>query len=240
MKRYLLAIGLIACDAGKPPAAKQAPPSRPAVQIVVDAAIVDAMHVVAPAAVVEPPAAVVDPLEKYFLLGPMATRDGKRVLIPVSDDDSARALPNLTLEVRDRSDKVIERVVLLALEEELDDKQRTERAAAAERLLAKHELEPLMPNGNDSDHFAVGTSITWQRGRFSISYASDVLVERAIPMKWRGTTYYDKREGITCKNPDFLNNAWFNVSARIAVVEVAYRGNDTCWAPSRQRHVVAW
>jgi hypothetical protein len=189
---------------------------------------------------VEPPAAVVDPLEKYFLLGPMATRDGKHALIPVSDDDGARALPNLTLELRDRSDKVVDRVVVLALEEELDDKQRALRAAAAERLLAKHELEPLMPNGMDADHFSAGTSIAWQRGRFSISYANEVLVERAVPVRWRGTTYYDKREGITCKNPDFLNNAWFNVNARIAVVEVAYRGNDTCWAPSRQRHVVAW
>jgi hypothetical protein len=45
---------------------------------------------------------------------------------------------------------------------------------------------------------------------------------------------------LTCSNPPHLGGAYIGpASAKLIVVDVAYRGNDTCWEPNPKPHVVA-
>jgi hypothetical protein len=185
-----------------------------------------------------------DPTEPLFGLTPMATRDGKLVLVKVVDDDGARGQPNLTLELRDRNDHALDRVVVLALDEEPDDATRAKRAAAANKLIASHDFVPLFELVAD-EHVAnqfsgSGMTIHWDHEHFTFELDGKRVLDRAVPKKWRGGSYFDKGADLTCDNPDFLRGVYVAPATRLAVVDVAYRGNDTCWEPTGSVHVVTW
>jgi hypothetical protein len=189
-----------------------------------------------------------DPFTTLFDL-PRATvtRDGRFVVLAIVDGDGARGAQNLAIELRDRKDRTLERVVVLGVDEELDqldDATRAQRAAAAHKLLAAHELVPLQElegTADDVAHFeGAGITIDWAREHITIKRNGKRVVDRAVPTKWRGSSYYSKVEDLTCENPDFLGAALARPDVSLVVVDVAYRGNDTCWEPTSQLHVMSW
>ena len=99
----------------------------------------------------------------------------------------------------------------------------------------------LLGGARDTGHYeGAGVAIDWVRERIKITRDGKRVVDRAVPAKWRGGSYYNKLEDITCKNPDFLGGAYARPDVTLVVVNVSYDGNDSCWAPSPELHVVAW
>jgi hypothetical protein len=43
-----------------------------------------------------------------------------------------------------------------------------------------------------------------------------------------------------CSNPAFLSGAYHATEINALVVDIGYKGTDTCWEPSDQLHVIAW
>ena len=43
-----------------------------------------------------------------------------------------------------------------------------------------------------------------------------------------------------CKNPAFLAGVFHAPDVNAVLVEIGYKGTDTCWQPSDSFHVVAW
>jgi hypothetical protein len=245
MKRFVIAAACVAgCDAGTHPPAKSTPeetfdvtgPRAYPAPEPIDAALA--------AVIADGPAQ-----DRFAALfdGPraMMTRDGAFVLLYVIDADGARGQPNLALEIRDRKDRTLERVVVLGVEEaELDAPTRATRAAAAQKLIASRAfvaLGELEGAPDDAAHFeGAGIAIDWSREHMTITQDGKRVVDRAVPAKWRGGSYYNKVEDLRCENPDFLAGAYAVSGVPILVVDVAYRGTDTCWEPTAQLHVLSW
>ena len=233
---WLLAVA--ACQQGPAPAAKRgsaAAPPPPA----------DAARASDAAAPIEATPDAGDPTTHLSELpAATATRDGKLVLVKVIDDDGARGMPNLTLELRDRNDRTVQRLVVLALDEEVDAATVARRAAAADELIAKHELVPLdelaRTSDDDGEFAGAGMTVHWAHEHFAFTLNGKRVLDRPVPAKWRGRSYFDKGADLTCNNPDFLRGVAASPANRLAVVDVAYKGNDTCWEPSGSVHVVTW
>lgn len=241
MPRIALAvICLFGCDAGRPP---QREPAVAAAEQRVGAA--PAAPAPAPIdAAISPDGPPPDDFDNLFgLPDALVSRDGRFVLVKVIDDDGARGAQNLELDIRDRRDRTVDRVVVLAIDEQLDAETRAARAAAAHKLLAAHDFVPLtqltaMPGEERLD--GAGLVITWTHERIVVEHGSDRVVDRAVPAAWRGRRYYSKLDDLVCDNPDYLAAALAAPDHNLVVVDVAYHGNDTCWEPTSQVHVIAW
>lgn len=236
-----------ACESDKPrfapPPPVVAPPTPPAI----DAPLPDAAPAPPVVDAAPPPDAeapyVMTPLDRINAVPvAMATKDGKLVLLRIVDDDGARGDPNLAFELRDRSDRTTKRQVVLALDETLSDAKHLQRIAAAEKLIAAHALAPvpLLVPGDDKTFEGEGLTIDTRRGRIVIEQGTQQLLDRAMPATWKSKSYVDKLEGITCTNPEFVRTAYAAPAKKLVVLEVAYEGTDSCWAPSARLHVVSW
>jgi hypothetical protein len=247
MKRSMVAFAcLLGCDSGanSAPITKPVPPPPPPIA---DAALALVAPADAAALAAVAPDAAADPAQPFFELpAAQVTKDGSAVLLKIVDDDGARGEPNLALELRDRRDRKTQRVVVVALDETPSADTLATRAAAATKLLAAHELVALSAlAGGSDDHDAghyegAGITIDWAREHVTIKRDGKLVVDRAVPSAWRGGSWRNKTEGITCHNPDFLDGAYVSADANLVVVKVAYRGTDTCWEPTSQLHVIAW
>ena len=243
MSRIALAvICLIGCDAGRPAerernaaAGAATTPERvaatPAPAPLIDAGIL-------------PDAPPPDAFDQLFgLPDALVSRDGRFVLVKVIDDDGARGAQNLELDVRDRRDRTVDRVVVLAIDEQLDAEARATRAAAAHELLAAHDFVPmtqLTAMAGDGPAEGAGLVVTWSHERIVIERGSARVVDRAVPAPWRGRRYYSKIDDLVCDNPDYLAGTLAAPEHNLVVVDVAYHGNDTCWEPTSQVHVISW
>lgn len=241
MSRIALAvICLIGCDAGRPPE-REHPAARGEERVVAAPAPFAAIDAgTSPG----PDAPAPDAFDQLFgIPDAMVSRDGRFVLVKVIDDDGARGAQNLELDVRDRRDRTVEQVVVLAIDEQVDAAARATRAAAAHKLFADHDFVPMAPLTAvpGDDHFdGAGLVVTWTRERIAIERGSERVVDRAVPAPWRGRRYYSKLDDLVCDNPDYLAAALASPKHNLVVVDVAYHGNDTCWEPTSQVHVIAW
>ena len=52
--------------------------------------------------------------------------------------------------------------------------------------------------------------------------------------------YEGAGEDEVCSNPIYLDSLHIDGGRRVAVIGVEYHGNDSCWEPTGQAHVVAW
>ena len=230
---WLLAVA--ACQQGAAPVATRgsaAPPAPPALPA-------DAARAIDAA----PDAG--DPTAHLFELPEAtATRDGKLVLLKVIDSDGARGAPNLAFELRDRNDRLVERVEVISLDKAADSATLARHAAAADKLIADYDLVPLEGLANDSDvegHFVgLDMTVVWEHERYAFTQHGAKLFTRQVPKAWRGTSFFSKVDDLTCNNPDFLRAVSVAPNHRLAVVDVGYKGNDTCWEPTDQVHVVTW
>jgi len=225
MLRLLLL--LAACDAGTPPV-----PVRAAR----DAGTRDAIAT----------PVKTDPFDALFALpAAQVTRDGRFVLLAIVDDDGARGAPNLAFELRDRKDSMVQRVNVLAIDEELDAPTKAARVGSVQAVLAAHDFVPMIALAGDRDEglfSGAGVSVSWGSEHFTIARDGKRVVGRAVPAAWRHRRYYLKGAGLWCENPDLLAGGWAaaDAEAKLVVVDVAYHGNDTCWEPSSQLHVISW
>jgi hypothetical protein len=238
-----------------------------------DAPAAKAPHEIAPSVATPPPVATPQPTiafrgadaadGRWKLVGlPAVARGGELVVLPMISGDGGRGFPNLQLEVRDRSDHVVQHIPVLATDEweklqgkngaagpELErriDAANVELAKlhAVHDLVAMHALEVQVPEGqaHHEAHLAIGDG-------FDVDFNGDHLhvfrhnASRSfLTLDARSWLAPPQRHGPTetCTNPAFLDNTYHATNINLLVVEIGYTGTDTCWEPAHQMHVVAW
>jgi hypothetical protein len=245
MRALVFVLCLAACDSGKRPSTRDDAAVARALEadaIAIVAAPVDAAVAVAVAAIGAD--AAPDPMARFYDV-PMAmvANGGSEVLLRIIDPDGARAAPNLAFEVRDRNDRKTASAAILKLDEEPTAETLAKRATAVDRIFARHQFERMTELAGDRDTGRFqgdGFAVDLTGGHLTIKHKGKTVVDRDVPAAWLSKPYYLKSEELTCTNPELLSRVFVAAEAQLAVVEVRYRGNDTCWEPSPQLHVVAW
>jgi len=184
---------------------------------------------------------------------PAVSNDAQLVVFPTFVNDGGRGNVNLALESRTRGDIGDQKIKVLTIDETerlvTDDQQPTpelaKRISAANTWLAdlhrRVDLRPLAAMQVDTtdrwtQHAATlaGATLDWQNDRLIITKGTTTLLARDTPVTWHAP---DRDQ---CSNPAKLGEVWIDVERKIALVAVAYNGNDACWEPSDQLHVVSW
>lgn len=194
---------------------------------------------------------------------PAVADDGSRVLIGWQRGDGGRGYPNLRLQVVDRADQVVDtRLVLDADQiEDLGEDATVDVAAPNQYLtdsngamrwrpLATAEvtdvsagpdtegpyptqwtaaLDGITVRFDDAAHLVIE-----QGGTIVVDKVMDGWLTKDHPM------YEGAGEDEVCSNPIYLGTVFVDGGRRVAVIGVEYHGNDSCWEPTGQAHVVAW
>ncbi|MDB4957587.1 MAG: hypothetical protein JWO36_5156 [Myxococcales bacterium] len=198
---------------------------------------------------------------KFVLAGlPAVAHAGEIAVVAVEDSDGGRGFPNLRLEVRDRTDNVIQKMpVMISNEYETlapDGKPGptlTKRIADVNRELATlhgvHDLQPmhtleLQATTDAADkHLAIGDSldVDWSGDHLHVfPHNTDKPVATVSIGPWLVHDIKRAPATLACSNPAYLSNAYHATDISLLVVEVGYHGTDTCWEPGKQLHVVTW
>jgi len=189
---------------------------------------------------------------------PAVAEDGSSVVVALRNSDGGRGYPNLKLELRDRTDRVLQTIPVMVSNdfEKLapDGKPGAElarRIADANHELAVqhglHDLVPLhaleiqKPTGEGDPHLAIGDGldVDWSKDHLHVFVHNQ---DRPF-ITLDGKAWLAKPQpfaGGTCENPAFLAGAYHADDEKAIVLELGYRGTDTCWEPGHQWHVVAW
>lgn len=192
---------------------------------------------------------------------PAVARGGELVVVPMTASDGGRGYPNLRLDVRDRSDKLVRSIEVLKADEweklqaadgsagpELqkriaDANRELEKMQSLNQLVAMHPLDVQIPahETRTTAHLAIGDG-------FDVDFNGDHLhvfrhnASRSFitldARPWLAPP--QKAAGEPCSNPAFLANTYHATNINVLVVELGYTGTDTCWEPGNQMHVVAW
>ncbi len=189
---------------------------------------------------------------------PAAASHGEVAVIAVSDLDGGRGWPNLHIEVRDRSDKLIQTIAVMTPNEYetfvVDGKptgKLDERIAAANRELAKlhgvHDLVALhaleLGGSGDTEPGAIasgdGLDVEFRGNRVRLFHRP-----QQRPFDVRSAQSWlipeTKDRGQICEYPASLAGVFHSSEIRLIVVEIQYRSSDTCADPSPSFHVVAY
>jgi hypothetical protein len=182
---------------------------------------------------------------------PAAAREGMVAVVAVSGGDGARGYPNVHVEVRDRDDGLVQTIAVVAANdwEQLapDGKpgpQLDHHIADVNHELARihghYDLVPLAELKVMDDDLALGDGlfVGWNGDRIDIvrkpaADARDQRLARRDTSAWRAPK-------ASCEHPAYLGGAYHVDPINLVVVDVRYRGTDTCWEPPDQWHVVAW
>jgi len=183
---------------------------------------------------------------------PAVSNDGQLVVFWTSENDAGRGNPNLTLESRTRADLGDQKIkVLVVAEYELMVNDDGPNPALAQRITAANSwltdlhrradlrtLPALVVDAADAwtQHAAKLDDVVldWQKDHLTITKAGKSLLSRDTPVTWHAP---DRDQ---CSNPAKLGEAWIDVERKVALLAVRYNGNDSCWEPSDQLHVVSW
>jgi len=191
---------------------------------------------------------------------PAAARGGELVVVALHEGDGGRGYPNLHVEVRDRSDRTIQSIPVAESDEYErlapngePGKELAERIAEANRqlarlhgvhdLIAMHKLE-LQPTEDGGDkHLAIGDGfdVDWNGDHLHVFHHNtdqSLLTESGLP--WLAPEHKPCPTCEPCANPAYLANVYHADAMNLFVVELAYKGTDTCWEPGNQLHVVTW
>jgi hypothetical protein len=186
---------------------------------------------------------------------PSVARAAELVVVPVHNRDGERGYPNLTIEVRDRSDKVVQTIAVLAANDYeklapggVASKALTDRVAAANVELQKlHDLHDLVAMKSlevqpavdpGLAHLAIGDGLDVDWGGDHVHvfrHNSDRAVTNRDAKGWQELPHG------TCTYPSFLASTYHVPEISVVVVELGYRGgSDACGEPNHQFHVVTW
>ncbi|HEY3803247.1 MAG TPA: hypothetical protein VGL61_11600 [Kofleriaceae bacterium] len=190
---------------------------------------------------------------------PAIARGGEVVVLAYQDHDQARGFPNLRIEVRDRHDATVWKVpVMLPTEYEQLSPDGTLTPALGLRIghanaelqrlhgvhdfVPMHALELLTPQQGDP-HLATGDAIDvdWDTDHVHVfRHNSDREIVTRDGRNWLEPDHQPCPACEVCKNPAFLANVFHAPEIDAVLIELGYKGTDTCWQPSDQLHVIAW
>jgi len=185
---------------------------------------------------------------------PVVARAGEIAIVAVRQIDGERGFPNLRIEVRDRSDKTIQTLPILNSNEYeqlapggIAGPELQKRIEVANTELARlHDLHDLVamkrleiqaPTDNTFPHLAIGDGldVDWSSDHVHVfRHDSDRQVVTVEGKAWLAPVHPN------CDNPAFLRSVFHAPELSVVVVQIAYRGSDSCGVPSDQFHVVAW
>ncbi len=191
---------------------------------------------------------------------PAIARRGEVVALAYRDNDAARGFPNLRIELHDKHDAVVWKVpVMLPTEYESlspDGKLSPELGlrighanAELQRLhgvhdfVAMHPLELLQPKDGGAAHLATGDGIDvdWDADHLHVfRHNADRAIVTRDGQSWLVADHQPCEKCDVCKNPAFLAGVFHAPEVNAVLVEIGYKGEDTCWQPSDSFHVVAW
>lgn len=191
---------------------------------------------------------------------PAVARGGEVVIVPISGGDAGRGFPNLKLELHDRSDKVVQTIDVMSSNEfqtfVIDGKPQPaleKRLAAANAelmrqhnvhdLVAMHALEMQKPLDGGEPHLAIGDGmdVDWNRTHLHVlHHNTDREVTTYDGTPWLVKDHTPCAKCTPCENPAFLDGVWHAEGVNVLVIQIGYRGTDTCWEPADQMHVVVW
>lgn len=185
---------------------------------------------------------------------PVVARAAEVAIVAVRELDGERGFPNLKLEVRDRTDKTIQTITILnsneyetlapggaastTLQQRIDAANvELARLHDLHDLVAMKPLEIQAPTDNTFPHLAIGdgVDVDWSSDHVHVfRHNSDRQVVTVDGKAWLAPVRP------SCDNPAFLRAAFHAPELAVVVVQLAYRGSDSCGVPSDQFHVVAW
>lgn len=190
---------------------------------------------------------------------PAVARGGEEAIVAVIESDGGRGYPNLRLEVRDRGDKVVQRIAVMTSNEyetlvpggapsqSLDGRIKTVNAELAKAhgvhdLVAMHPLELQAATGDQDPHLAIGDGIDvdWNQDHLHVFlHNTDHSLTTTDGATWlvKDTKHAG---GDVCHNPAHLRNVFHATGISAVVVQLGYHGTDTCWEPGDQLHLVVW
>jgi hypothetical protein len=191
---------------------------------------------------------------------PAIARRGEVVALAYRDNDAARGFPNLRIELRDKHDAVVWTVpVMLPTEFETlspDGKvspalglrighanAELQRLHGVHDFVAMHPLELLQPKDGGDAHLATGDGIDidWDADHLHVfRHNADRAIVTRDGQSWLVPDHQPCAKCDVCKNPAFLAGVFHAPEVNAVLVEIGYKGTDTCWQPSDSFHVVAW
>jgi hypothetical protein len=198
---------------------------------------------------------------KFELAGlPAVARGGELAIVPISGGDAGRGYPNLTLEVHDRSDKVVQTLVLLtsnefeklapagaaspALTTRITDANvELARLHGVHDLAPMHTLEMQKPLDGGEQHLAIGDGfdVDWNTNHLHVLHHNTENAVAVLDGKpWLVKDHTPCPNCTPCENPAYLDGVYHAPGINLLVVQIGYRGSDTCWEPADQMHVVTW
>ena len=189
---------------------------------------------------------------------PAIATDGSRIVAAFRESDGDRGLPNLTVIVKDKSDREVERHVVVSIAEadamvddangknpQLDERIRRANAWIADQHAALR-FEPmtlLVPeSGHPADRkraTAGSIVVTWEPNRLRITDGPTVLVERETPKSWipENTTVGTN----VCLRSPYLGAAAIDRTRKLAVVTIStVTDSDFCLPATDALHVIVW
>lgn len=190
---------------------------------------------------------------------PVVARSGELAIVAAIDSDGGRGFPNLRLEVRDRRDRLVEKLVVMEsndFEQLVPDgthagPELEARIAAANRRLAQlhaqHDLAQMREYGV-GDTFGRDTPV--EGDGLVVTFGDDNVLrvrarDGAMLATANGASWLVPSGKRCAQCPPCENAAWlraFYKAERITVVlvRITYDGTDMCWEPGDQLHVVSW
>ena len=188
---------------------------------------------------------------------PAIAKDGSVVAIAVRDNDGGRGFPNLHLELRDRRDALVRTIDVLAANRYETDvvagkalAALVARSDAANAELAQlhgaHALVmmqalPVENSEDGADQIARADAISLRWRSPTLEIAAGATRTTRAGASWLAKPGARCAQCPPCDNPAYLAGAFVAPSVPgVALVQIGYRGTDTCWEPSDQFHVVTW
>jgi hypothetical protein len=190
---------------------------------------------------------------------PAIARGGEVIALAIRDNDQARGFPNLRIEIRDRHDATVWKVPVLVpneYEQVSPDGTLTPQLglrighanAELARLHGVHDFVPmhaleLLPPVDGDPHLATGDGIDvdWDTDHLHVfRHNADRDITSRDGRGWLEPDHAPCPKCDVCKNPAFLAAVFHAPEINAVLVEIGYKGTDTCWQPSDAFHVVAW
>jgi len=189
---------------------------------------------------------------------PAIARSRDLVVLAISDNDSARGNPNLRLELRDRRDKLVETIAVMSASEFetlvpdafrpgplLESRIRTANKKLATLhadydLIVMQEYGVANTIGRDTPIEGDGLSVTFFDDNVLRVRRGDQTLITADGSAWLAPKGQRCAQCPVCENPPYLTGMYKAATIDAVVVRIAYQGNDTCWEPPDQLHVVTW
>ncbi|HSD88914.1 MAG TPA: hypothetical protein VLB44_15405 [Kofleriaceae bacterium] len=188
---------------------------------------------------------------------PAIARDRSIAVVPLVDNDSARGYPNLRIEVKSRDDHTLEGTdVLIANDFEqlvMDDKPVPELAGRITAMNKKlgdlhreHDLVPMQAashSGDPLDETPPVFHTKYAQVKYDHGALHVTLANRSFDVdgtRWKAPTGKRCPACDPCANPEFVREVYAADDVDALIVDIGYRGTDSCWEPGDQLHVITW